>query len=146
MKTVRYAKSESEIEHCFTVMKELRPHLQAQSFVAKISGMMQKGYILAYIDSEEGEAVCAAGFRFSELLHWGNSIYIDDLSTMPYARGKGYASTMLDHIKALALENKCEQIHLDSGCNPTRFNAHRLYLNKGFNITSLHFAMVLKES
>jgi len=146
MKTVLYAKSKSDAEHCFEVMKELRPHLREETFGDRILRMMEKGYTLAYINNDDGLAVCAAGFRFTELLHWGKSIYIDDLSTLPDARGKGYASVMLDHIKALALENKCEQIHLDSGCNPARFNAHRLYLNKGFNITSLHFAMVLKES
>ena len=42
-------------------------------------------------------------------------------------------SPALDLVK----EKECKQVHLNSGCQ--RNDAHRLYLNKGFDLVSLHF-------
>ena len=127
------------VNKCFEVLQALRPQLKKEIFYDLISGMMSRGYHLIYIE-ENGKAVCASGFRFSEHLAWGKAIYIDDLSTLPSARGKGYASAILDHIFQIAKEKNYDQVHLDSGCNEARYEAHRLYLKMGFNITSHHFA------
>ncbi|RYF63705.1 MAG: GNAT family N-acetyltransferase, partial [Cytophagaceae bacterium] len=43
----------------------------------------------------------------------------------------------------LARQTGCQCVSLDSGQNPARYDAHRLYLNKGFNITSHHFKLDL---
>jgi GNAT superfamily N-acetyltransferase len=138
------ANDDASIGQCFDVMHALRPHLKKESFNDVIKKMMVAGYQLIFVE-ENGKAVCAAGFRFTELLAWGKAIYIDDLSTLPEARGKGYASALLDYIFQLAKEKDCDQVHLDSGCFEARYDAHRLYLKKGFNITSHHFAKKMKQ-
>ncbi|MEP7265402.1 MAG: GNAT family N-acetyltransferase, partial [Bacteroidota bacterium] len=79
-----------------------------------------------------------------EHLAWGKAIYIDDLTTHPSHRKKGYAKLLLDYVDEQAKLHGCEQVHLDSGCVPQRYDAHRLYLNYGFNITSHHFAYSVK--
>jgi GNAT superfamily N-acetyltransferase len=76
------------------------------------------------------------------MLHRGRSIYIDDLCTLPEARGKGHAKALLQHVLKEAREEELQSIHLDSGHQ--RHDAHRLYLNFGFDITAHHFAMELK--
>lgn len=139
---IQSASTDESIEKCFLVMKELRPHLEKDTFVALIKDMATRGYKLIFIE-ENGIAVAASGYRFAEHLHWGKSIYIDDLSSLPEARGKGYASALLDHISIVARNNGCAQVHLDSGCNPARYDAHRLYLKHGYNITSFHFAKIV---
>lgn len=136
---IQSANTSESIEKCFLVMKALRPHLEKDTFVKLIKDMATRGYILIFIE-ENGIAVAASGYRFAEHLHWGKAIYIDDLTSLPEARGKGYATALLDHITAIAKDNGCDQIHLDSGCNPARYDAHRLYLKNGFDITSFHFA------
>ena len=78
------------------------------------------------------------------MLHRGRSIYIDDLCTLPEARGKGHGLALLDHVLKEARHHELQSVHLDSGHH--RHDAHRLYLNFGFNITSHHFAMDLKRS
>ena len=75
------------------------------------------------------------------MLYSGKTLYIDDLSTLPGARGKGYASTLLDFVIEQARQHGCQCVSLDSGQNPARYDAHRLYLKKGFNITSHHFKL-----
>ena len=140
---ILYAKDEATINRCFDVLKALRPDLQRDTFTKKISSMIENGYNLCYIEESE-KALCAAGFRYVDMLAWGKAIYIDDLSTLPQARGRGFANALLDHIIQVAKEKKLNQVHLDSGCNESRYDAHRLYLKKGFNITSHHFAYRLQ--
>lgn len=142
MAEIKIASTEKDILKCFEVLHELRPHLTTENISSRITGFMSRGYHLVYIE-KDGNAVCASGYRFTEHLHWGKSIYIDDLSTLPSARGKGYAGELLQYIFEVARKNQCDQVHLDSGCGEHRYDAHRLYLKTGFNITSFHFAYQL---
>jgi GNAT superfamily N-acetyltransferase len=139
MAAIKKAISKDDFLKCFEVMHALRPHLTKENIVPMLEGFVQRGYHLLYIE-ENGIPVCASGYRFTEHLHWGKAIYIDDLSTLPEARGKGYASCLLEHIFTIARETNCDEVHLDSGCGANRYDAHRLYLKTGFHITSHHFA------
>jgi len=139
---IKKAKSEADMLKCYDVLHALRPHLAAEKIVTILTSFMERGYHLIFME-ENGKAVCASGYRFTEHLLWGKAIYIDDLSTLPTARGKGYANALLQHIFEVARQNNCNEVHLDSGCGANRFDAHRLYLNAGFNITSHHFAYKL---
>ncbi len=141
---IQTAISKESIQKCFTALNALRPHLEISTFVTLIEGMIARGYHLIFVE-ENNQAVAIAGFRYTEHLHWGKLIYIDDLSTLPEHRGKGYASLLLKFIEDKAGEAKLDSIHLDSGSVPSRYDAHRLYLNKGFNISSFHFAKNLKQ-
>ena len=143
MNSIQKAGSDTDILKCFEVMHELRPHLTRENFLNQLNGFMKRGYHLLYIEENE-KAVCASGYRFTEHLLWGKAIYIDDLSTLPEARGKGYARQLLEHVFEIARQQQCSEVHLDSGCGANRFDAHRLYLNAGFNITSHHFAYKIK--
>lgn len=144
--TVYQAKNAEEILLCFEAMQSLRPHLKKDTFVGLITGMISRGYILIYVRDEHGKVPAFSGYRFTEHLAWGKAIYIDDLGTVPEGRGKGYASALLNHIFNVAKDNACDQVHLDSGCVPQRYDAHRLYLKSGFNITSHHFAYVVPRT
>lgn len=139
MTKIRIAQSPDEILHCLPAIRALRPNVNESNVLDLISGMISRGYHLLYID-DNGKASCICGYRFTEHLAWGRVIYIDDLGTIPDARGKGYASSMIEYVFSLAKKFGLNGIHLDSGSIPQRYDAHRLYLNKGFNITSYHFA------
>ncbi|CAN5617703.1 hypothetical protein BH11BAC2_BH11BAC2_18190 [soil metagenome] len=145
MNMIKIAKSSDDIIHCTEVMSALRPQLNKENIGPIISGMMERGYHLIFVE-DDGIAVAAAGYRFTEHLHWGKAIYIDDLSTLPVSRKRGYARQLLDYIKNEALKNHCAEVHLDSGSNPQRYEAHRLYIRYGFNITSHHFALKLQQN
>ena len=81
-----------------------------------------------------------AGFRTGDSLAWGRYLYVDDLSTAPAARREGHAGALLEWLVAEARRRGCEQLHLDSGTGPERFDAHRLYHRHGLSIHSHHFA------
>jgi GNAT superfamily N-acetyltransferase len=117
-------------------MKLLRPHLEETAFVPLVKTMMSEGYELAFIE-EDGVAAAAIGYRYQQKLFDGKQIYVDDLTTLEEHRGKGYGGKLLDFVFDLAKQRGYDCVTLDSG--PTRHNAHRLYLNKGFRISSMHF-------
>jgi GNAT superfamily N-acetyltransferase len=89
-------------------------------------------------------AVAVAGFRIGHMLAWGRFLYVDDLSTLPEARRRGYGRKLLDWLGDEAHRLDCEQLHLDSGVTAERYDAHRLYLNAGLAISSFHFARRLR--
>ncbi|MFW8627751.1 GNAT family N-acetyltransferase [Deinococcus sp. ME38] len=89
------------------------------------------------------EAAAVAGYRVMHLLCAGRTLYVDDLSTLQGARGRGHARALLHWLEARANDLDCAELHLDSGVGGTRFTAHRLYHRAGMNVTAHHFSLPL---
>ncbi|MDT5156397.1 MAG: hypothetical protein QOH51_754 [Acidobacteriota bacterium] len=136
------AKEDDEIRSCYTVMAELRPHVQPEEFLLRVRRQIEvAGYNLAYLT--DGEVKAVAGFRISECLAWGKFLYVDDLVSKSGDRSKGYGGDLFDWLVRYAKEEGCDQFHLDSGVQ--RFAAHRFYLNKRMAIECHHFGLKLKD-
>lgn len=144
--TVTIAQTDEQIRRCLPAVLALRPQFAAEQALEQIRFQQTEDrYVLAFIDlGDNADAPAAIGYRIMHLLHSGKTLYIDDLSTLPEGRGKGYASALLDFVVGQAQQANCQTVSLDSGQNPARYAAHRLYLNKGFNITSHHFHLSLQ--
>lgn len=139
-----------DIQLGHAAMFELRgqrpPLTSKETFQAWVTQEAAQGYrLIGAFDTEspkdttQAQAVC--GFRVLNFLYSGRQLYIDDLSTLPQARGKGHARALLDWSEAEARRLGCESLHFDSGVQ--RFPAHRLYLKAGMDITAHHFAKSL---
>jgi hypothetical protein len=76
---IQFAKTAYDIQKCWQVFHLLRPHLQEESFVEKVTEMISEGYQIAYIE-EDDEVVSAIGFRYLQMLFNGKQIYVDDLT------------------------------------------------------------------
>ncbi|QJD78404.1 GNAT family N-acetyltransferase [Spirosoma rhododendri] len=144
--TIAIAQTDEQIRRCLPAVLALRPQFSPEQALKQIRFQQTEDrYMLAFVDlGDNTEAPAAVGYRIMHLLHSGKTLYIDDLSTLPEGRGKGYASALLDFIVEQARQAGCQTVSLDSGQNPARYDAHRLYLNKGFNITSHHFHLSLQ--
>lgn len=114
-----------------------------RDFVEHVDSVLRAGgyRLLGAFHAQHEQALAVAGFRTVESLAWGRYLYIDDLSTAPEARHQGLAGALLDWLIDEARSLGCEQLHLDSGTGPERFDAHRLYSNHGLSIYAHHFAM-----
>ena len=135
------ASTPEQIEQCYSVMRDLRPHLELEAFMQQVQRQQRSdGYRLIFAQ-EETEIRAAAGYRISENLAWGRYLYVDDLVVRATDHGSGYGSALFDWLAAEGKREECEQLHLDSGVQ--RFIAHRFYLHKGMDITSHHFGMRL---
>jgi GNAT superfamily N-acetyltransferase len=121
-------------------MRELRPQLaDPESFARHVDELQRpEGYRLVGV-SEGGRVMAVAGFRVLNTLYAGRVLYIDDLSTHPDARRRGYAGALFDWCEQEARRLECDELHLDSGVIPERQDAHRLYFNRRMRIASYHF-------
>ena len=134
------ASDEAALRRCFPVFAVLRPHLDEAAFLAGVRAQTREGYRIAYVE-QDGAVAAAAGWRVARFLAWGKVVYVDDLIAHPDRRRSGFGGALLDWLFARARELGCEAVHLDSGYQ--RNDAHRLYLNKGFVLSSHHFAAKL---
>lgn len=142
MPTILIANTDSEIQRCFPVMAQLRPHLIEAEFVARVRRQNQcAGYSLVFVE-EAGRVTSVAGFRISECLHNGRYLYVDDLVTDESARSRGHGGLLFDWLVQHARDNDCNVLTLDSGVQ--RFDAHRFYLAQRMDIVCHHFALKLK--
>jgi GNAT superfamily N-acetyltransferase len=115
-------------------------HADEGAFVKRVDeGQRPEGYRIVGA-FEDGRCVAVAGFREIQNLGWGHVLYVDDLSTLPEARGRGHGRALLEWCAGEARRLGCGQLHLDSGVEANRLDAHRLYMNTGMRITSYHFA------
>ena len=133
-----------ETAQAFEAMRALRSHHADEAgFVRRVNELQRpEGYRLA--GAFEGErCLGVAGFRELHNLAWGHVIYVDDLSTHPDGRRRGLGRALLEWCAQEAQRLGCDALHLDSGVEANRLDAHRLYLNTGMRITSFHFAKPL---
>lgn len=136
--TIRIATTDDELRAAFAVMKQLRPHLDEDAFVAQ-ARRQQRAHDWKLAVRFDGErAVACAGYRIGEWLAWGKALCVDDLVTDERARSSGHGDALFEWLCAAAREAGCAQLHLDSGVQ--RFGAHRFYLRNRMDITSHHFA------
>ena len=140
---IALARDDWEIQRCYPVMAELRPHLQPEEFLPRVKRQAElASYHLAYIldgDDKDGDVKAVAGFRVSECLAWGRFLYVDDLVAKSDERSKGYGGVLFDWLVEYAKGEGCDQFHLDSGVQ--RFAAHRFYLTKRMLIEAHHFGL-----
>jgi GNAT superfamily N-acetyltransferase len=123
-------------------MRALRTHYTDEAeFVRRVDEEQRpQGYrIVAAFEASAQRAVAVAGFRVLRTLFSGDMLYVDDLSTLPEARGRGHAGELLDWCAEEGRRLGCDEIHLDSAVIPERQDAHRLYFNKRLRIASYHF-------
>ena len=137
---IELANNRQQIEACFEVMLQLRPHLDNAGFVEQVLRQQQQGYQLVCL-RENNKVRAVAGFRITEDLAHGKFMYVDDLVTDKAQRSRGYGTALLDWLIKLAREQDCGYLDLDSGVQ--RFAAHRFYLANKMNIVCHHFSLKL---
>lgn len=138
---ISLAQSDQDILDCYSVMAELRPHVQPDEFLPKVKRLAEvAGYQLAFLT--DGGVKAVAGFRISEWVAGGKYLEIEDLVAASSERSKGYGGELFDWMVEHARENDCEQLRLVS--RVTRFDAHRFYLNKRMIIEAYYFSLNLR--
>ncbi len=136
-----HAVTAEEIGACYEVMAELRPHIARGEWLARVRAQQAEGYRLACV-REAGRVVAVAGYRISTNLFYGRHLYVDDLVTAGSERSKGHGKALLDWLRALAVQEGCDALDLDSGVQRKR--AHAFYLREGMELGGHHFSERLK--
>lgn len=138
---ITIAQNEQEILACYSLMAELRPHIDPNEFLPTVKRLAEiAGFQLAYLIVGEIKAV--GGFRISEWLAGGKYLEIEDLVAKGGERSKGYGGELFDWLVKHAKENNCLQVRLVS--RVSRLDAHRFYLRKGMNLEAHYFSLSLQ--
>lgn len=123
-------------------MLALRPRWRTVDAVVSMIDMhlRPEGYqLVGVFEQDMDSALAVMGYRESRSSAWGHHLYIDDLFTLPEARGRGHADLLMRWVRDAARRLGCEAINLDSGVNADRAPAHRLYMRHQMVITAHHF-------
>jgi len=137
--TIETVQNDADILKCRGAIQALRPLLTDDIYTDAVKQTLADNRQIIFVEDGSPEAAAVAVFETGYNLFRGKYIYIDDLSTLPTQRGKGYAGMLLDWIAEYARKEGFNEVHLDSGVNAARTDAQRLYFNKRFQVTSLHF-------
>ena len=140
MREIKIAESDEEIQCCYAIMAELRPHISPDEFVETVKRqIVNYGFQLVYLT--DGEIKSVGGLRIAEWLSGGKYLEIEDLATKSGERSNGCGGELFDWIVDYARRENCAQIKLVS--HVKRFAAHRFYLNKKMCIEAHYFSMQL---
>ena len=138
---IRKALSKEDFIKCWEAVQQLRPRLTLDEYLVMSLYMKDEGYKLIYTEEQE-KVMAFCGYRFQTMMHYGRSIYIDDVFTLPHA--KNHTTALLNYVLEQAKSADVQSIHLDS--NHRRSEAHRMYMNNGFKIAAHHFVLQLKTT
>jgi GNAT superfamily N-acetyltransferase len=138
---ISLAETPDAIAATWPVMHQLRPHLDAESYLGAVLRLQAElGFKLARM-SVDGSVVAVAGLRFGEWLHGGRYLEIEDFVTGEECRSQGHGGQFFDWIVALARDAGCRHLRLLSGTH--REAAHRFYRRKGMSLEAYYFSLDL---
>lgn len=141
MTEIKIAETDEEIEKCYPVMSQLRPHIAREVFLPQVRRQMDaSGFQLVYL-SEGDDVKAVAGIRIAEWLARGKSLDLEDLVASESDRSKGYGGELFDWIVDHARKEGCNEIRLVS--HVSRYRAHRFYLNKRMILDAHFFSLPL---
>lgn len=125
---IKQLKTQQEWLDAFPVMKQLRTHLDEESYLELVEEAVQKeGYQLAAL-YEENQVAAVVGYQPMITLYNGRAIWVCDLVTDSKYRSKGHGAALLSYVEAWAKENGFGIVSLSSGVK--RLDAHRFYEDK----------------
>ena len=127
----------AQVASTWPVMRQLRPHLDLEQYVATVARMRKTDGFRLAAASIDGTVGAVAGFRTMEMLYCGKILSVDDLVTDEAMRSKGLGKALLDWLTREARLSGCAQLHLDSGLH--RLDAQRFYEREGLKKTAFHW-------
>ncbi|MGG3466904.1 GNAT family N-acetyltransferase [Neobacillus pocheonensis] len=128
MVLIKELKNQHEWKEAFPVMKQLRTHLDEESYLELVQEAVQmEGYMMAAL-YENKKLVAVTGFMPMMTLYNGKFIWVCDLVTDSANRSKGYGEALLNYVHDWSKENGYKIVSLSSGLQ--RVDAHRFYENK----------------
>ena len=136
---IRAAVTDADVQRCWPVLRQLRPHLAADALLPAVRRMEPHGYRLAFAEDEQGVVRAVVGYRITEMLRTGTMLEIDDLVTDAEARSGGYGRALFEWVLAEARRAGCSVVELDSAVQ--RHAAHRFYFRQGMHILGYHLSI-----
>ncbi len=110
----------ADLEKCFSVMKELRPHLTLAEYIAIYEEARQEGNYTIIALEENNQILALMGYRKLTDFVRGRHLYIDDLVVTEKARSKGLGAVLLKQAEQIAQEKGYKVLRLCTGIENKR--------------------------
>lgn len=119
-KKIFIAQSSADLERCYPVMKELRPHLDLENYFSIYQEAHEKdGYEIVAVEID-GEIMAVMGYRFLTDYVRGKHVYVDDLVSTEKARSQGLGAELLEYAEKIARDLPCASLRLCTGLENER--------------------------
>lgn len=125
---IKELKTEEAWRSAFPVMKQLRTHLDEQTFVELVRNASDQNDYRLFALFADGKPAAVCGFLPMITLYNGKSIWVCDLVTDANCRSKGYGHELLAYVENWAEDHAYSTVSLSSGLQRT--DAHRFYSDK----------------
>jgi GNAT superfamily N-acetyltransferase len=117
--------NEKEWTEAFATMKQLRAHLDLDTYLKLIHEAQEKDHYRMFILYDQDEIAAVIGVMPMTTLYYGRFIWVCDLVTDAAKRSQGYGGILLEFVEKWAIEKGYGTIALSSGLQ--REDAHRFY-------------------
>lgn len=112
--------NKNDLERCYPVMKELRPHLSFEDYISIYEqAHASDGYEIVAIEDKE-QILALMGYRFLSDFVRGKHIYVDDLVSTAKARSQGLGAELLKFAESVAEATECRSLRLCTGIENER--------------------------
>lgn len=126
--TIKELKSEEEILSAFPVMRELRTHLDKETYLKLVLEAQSRDMYQIFALYVADEIAAVVGFKPMITLYYGRFVWVCDLVTRETERSSGLGSQLLSYVEKWAKENHYDSVALSSGIQ--REKAHHFYEDK----------------
>jgi GNAT superfamily N-acetyltransferase len=110
----------NDLERCYPIMKELRPHLSFEDYVSIYNESHKAdGYQIVAIE-DKGNVLAVMGYRFLSDFVRGKHVYVDDLVATEKARSQGLGAELLKFAEGVAEATGCKSLRLCTGIQNER--------------------------
>ncbi|PJI86217.1 acetyltransferase (GNAT) family protein [Yoonia maricola] len=125
------------------LLKRLRIDLPDEVLADRFAAAQADGYRL--LAAHHGTTIVGVlGYVVNETLHWGRTLFVDDLIVDADQRGRGIGAALITAARDHGIAQGCDHLRLCSGLN--RHDAHRFYEMRGMRRSSYQFILPLKET
>ncbi|MGE4133320.1 MAG: GNAT family N-acetyltransferase [Bdellovibrionales bacterium] len=132
-----------DLERCYPVIKELRPHLTFEQYIEIYQDSHRAdGYEIVAIESA-GRILAVMGYRYLSDFVRGRHLYVDDLVSTESMRSQGLGAELLQYAEGLAKENGCKSLRLCTGVENER--AMTFYERNGWTKRSVAYTKKLAQ-
>jgi GNAT superfamily N-acetyltransferase len=140
---IKHIETDTDLDLSFSVMKELRPHLNDRAaYAVQIARQRMQGYRLLAA-WRDGAIVGLAGYRLQDNLLYGRFIYVDDLVVTASLHRSGIGERLLQTAREQAVALHCKHFVLDTGLHMAL--AQRFYFRQGLLARGMHFVEPLAQ-
>lgn len=140
--TIKELTSKEDIINGFSVMGQLRKHLDENTYVELVSEAREKDMYRLFALYKQDKIAAVVGFKPMITLYYGRFVWVCDLVTDESMRSQGYGETLLSYVHDWAKQNGYKSVALSSGLQRT--DAHRFYEEKmDYNKVSYVFRKIV---